>query len=346
MISRRKGNSQNMDERRATAALCGVALRKSDKVGAAVLRTGRFVLRAIPYTWRVRMFGAMAEAGIKRLTSYRARILNNLDYVWPGLPSAERDSIAREVANNFGKLVVEHLSMGEIDLRMRSVAPSGAGLPALHAAIVEQRPVVLVSGHFGNYEAARLCLLNMGCNLGAIFRPIANPALNRIYLDCIVRVEEGPLFAQDRPGMAGLLRHLKGGGAVMILNDLYVGKGIDIEFLGRPAMTSLSAAELALKFKAPLIPFYGIREPDDLGFRVELEAPIPPTDARTMTAALNRSLAARIERNPGQWFWIHRRWKRRSDDGAKVPGGLHPAALPRGKSNKLLDAPDRRSMRP
>jgi KDO2-lipid IV(A) lauroyltransferase len=42
---------------------------------------------------------------------------------------------------------------------------------------------------------------------------------------------------------------------------------------------------------------------------VDLEAPIPQTTALEMTTALTRSLEARVKAHPGQWFWIHRRWR-------------------------------------
>jgi KDO2-lipid IV(A) lauroyltransferase len=82
-----------------------------------------------------------------------------------------------------------------------------------------------------------------------------------------------------------------------------------LDFVVKPARTALSAAELALRFNAVLIPFYGIRQPDGLTFETVLEAPITHSDATTMTQAMNDSLSARIRENPGQWLWVHRRWR-------------------------------------
>ena len=84
-----------------------------------------------------------------------------------------------------------------------------------------------------------------------------------------------------------------------------------LPFLGHPARTALSAAELALRLKADLIPFFATRLPDGVSFRVELDAPIPPSDPETMTLAITRALETRILAHPGQWFWVHRRWKKR-----------------------------------
>ena len=79
-------------------------------------------------------------------------------------------------------------------------------------------------------------------------------------------------------------------------------------FLGHDALTSLSVAQLALKYDLPMIPTYGIRIDDGNAFRMDFEAPIPHTDSITMTRAFNDSLSARIMADPEQWYWMLRRW--------------------------------------
>jgi KDO2-lipid IV(A) lauroyltransferase len=44
-----------------------------------------------------------------------------------------------------------------------------------------------------------------------------------------------------------------------------------------------------------------------------LEAPIPATDAEEMTQRVTDSLTARVEADPTQWFWVHRRWRHIGD---------------------------------
>ena len=51
------------------------------------------------------------------------------------------------------------------------------------------------------------------------------------------------------------------------------------------------------------------READGLSFRIELESPIPHSTPLQMTTDLTRSLEVRVTADPGQWFWIHKRWK-------------------------------------
>ena len=102
---------------------------------------------------------------------------------------------------------------------------------------------------------------------------------------------------------------MRGGGFAAILLDEKTADGERLPFMGHEALTSLSAARLALKYDIPLIPVYGTRLGENGEIDVEFEAPIPHTDARTMTQVFNDSLSARILEHPDQWYWMLRRWK-------------------------------------
>jgi KDO2-lipid IV(A) lauroyltransferase len=135
-----------------------------------------------------------------------------------------------------------------------------------------------------------------------------NKAFNAHYIRAIAQYGE-PMFPRGRAGLGDMVRHLKSGGMLGMVIDQAMQHGEAMIFLGKPARTALSAAELALKYGALLVPSYAIRQPDGLSFRIIVEPPIPASDARTMTQALCDSLSARVVRHPDQWFWIHRRWK-------------------------------------
>ena len=108
-----------------------------------------------------------------------------------------------------------------------------------------------------------------------------------------------------------MLRFLRGGGMLGLVIDQYMEHGVPLDFLGKPAPTALSAAEIALKYNAVMVPGYAIRQPDGLSFHVHLEAPVPHTDAVTMTQALNDSLSEQVRAHMDQWFWLHQRWFKR-----------------------------------
>lgn len=262
----------------------------------------------LPYAPRIRLLGWIVEKAIGPVAGYRASARANLARIWPDRPQAERHAIADACLNNAGRTFIENYSARDFPKRLANNPLQGPGWDALQKAKIEGRPVILVTGHFGNYEAVRAALVGRGLNVGGLYRNMSNPYFNAHYVKTMQRFG-GPVFAQGRKGTAGFVRHLKQGGQLVLLFDQHVIGAPELDFLGHSANTALSAAELALRYDALLIPFYGVRQPNGLGFDTILEAPVPPSDPMTMTQALNDSLAARINSDPEQWFWVHRRWR-------------------------------------
>ncbi|MEQ6202756.1 lauroyl acyltransferase [Sulfitobacter sp. HNIBRBA2951] len=262
----------------------------------------------LPYATRVRFMGAVVERAIGPLAGYRKAALKNLALIWPQMPQSERDAIASRCLNNVGRTFIENYSSRDFPKRLADNPLTGDGAAALEAAVAEGRPVVLVTGHYGNYEATRAALVARGLNIGGLYRDMKNPYFNAHYVKTM-EAFGGPVFPQGRRGTAGFVRHLKDGGQLVLLFDQHVFGAPEFDFLGQPANTAPSAAELALRYDALLIPFYGIRQPDGLSFETVLEAPVEHTDAMTMTQAITDSLAKRVRDDPTQWFWVHRRWR-------------------------------------
>jgi KDO2-lipid IV(A) lauroyltransferase len=267
----------------------------------------RFAL-LIPYRARLGFVGWIVQHLIGPVSGYRARALENLAMIWPQMTAQRKDEIVAGCLNNVGRSFIENYSAKDFPARMAKNTPQGPGLTALEDAAAKGQPVILVTGHFGNYEAARACLVARGYDIGGLYRDMKNPYFNAHYVKTM-EAFGGPVFPQGRRGTAGFVRHLKSGGQLVLLFDQHVFGAPPLDFLGEPANTALSAAELALRYDALLIPFYGIRRPDGISFDAVLEAPVPHSDAMTMTQSLNDSLAARIKAHPEQWFWVHRRWR-------------------------------------
>ena len=265
-------------------------------------------MRLLPYERRVPAMGWFTRRVIAPLAGYNRRSALNLSYIFPDMDRAERAGIVAAVADNAGRTFIENYSPDEFLARNAKAEIAGPGLAALEEAQGKGQPVILVTGHFGNYEAPRAALVSRGYDVGGLYRPASNKFFNDHYAGTFTAYG-GPIFAQGHRGTAGFVRHLKAGGILVLLFDQHVKSGKRLQFLGRPALTALSASELALRYGAQLIPFYGTRRPDGLTFVIELETPVPHSDPVTMTKAINASLEARILANPGQWFWIHRRWK-------------------------------------
>ncbi|WP_289091390.1 lysophospholipid acyltransferase family protein [uncultured Sulfitobacter sp.] len=262
----------------------------------------------LPYKARIAFVGWVVQHVIGPVAGYRARALDNLAMIWPQMPQERRAEIASKCLNNVGRSFIENYSARDFPKRMAKNTPTGAGVAALEKAAEQGKPVILVTGHYGNYEAMRACLVARGYDIGGLYRNMKNPYFNAHYVQTM-EAFGGPVFPQGRRGTAGFVRHLKDGGQLVLLFDQHVFGAPALDFLGQPANTALSAAELALRYDALLIPFYGIRQADGVSFDTVLEAPVPHSDAVTMTQALNDSLTARVKADPEQWFWVHRRWR-------------------------------------
>ena len=282
---------------------------RSDHYLVNLAARGLIVLAlALPYGWRVGFVGWLMRRVIGPFAGYGARARENLALVWPDRPEAERAAIAEASLDNAGRTLIENYSTRDFLARARAIQPEGPGYAALIAARDAGRPVILVSGHFGNYEAARASLVARGFDIGGLYRNLSNSYFNAHYVRTM-QAFGGPVFPQGRAGTAGFVRHLKAGGQLVLLFDQDVPGAPALPFLGQPARTALSAAELALRLKADLIPFFATRQPDGLGFKVELDPPVPASDPETMMLAVTQALERRVLAHPGQWFWIHRRWK-------------------------------------
>jgi len=263
---------------------------------------------ALPYQTRVRMMGWVMAHVVAPLAGYNRRVRENLAHVMPELPESEVKRLTRAVADNAGRTLIEIYSGVDFIDRMKDVTFEGPGVEIIEQARIARRPVILLTGHFGNYDVPRAALIAKGYDIGSLYNPMKNKFYNAHYVKAIGTIGQ-PLFPRGRKGYAKLLAHLKSGGMIGFLVDVYVHAGPILTFFGKPARTALSAAELTLKYDALLVPIYGIRQPDGLTFRVQVEAPVPHGDPEMMTQALNDSLEAVTRQHMEQWFWIHRRWK-------------------------------------
>jgi Kdo2-lipid IVA lauroyltransferase/acyltransferase len=291
----------------------GIVSRIPDLAPYAVFLALVGLLNLMPYALRVRLGGVVFARVVAPLAGYRRRIENNLRLIFPAMPEAERAAVTAATARNIGRMAMELLSPKGLRQRALEAPVTGPGWDAMQVAQAAGRPIILVSGHFGNYDVIRAGTIARGFRVGGIYRALNNPYFNRYYLRNISTIGT-PLFERGRRGIGEMVRFLRGGGTVAMLIDQHMHKGEPLDFMGQTAMTALSAAEMALKYDALLVPCYGIRRKDGLSFEAVFEAPIAHTTAVEMTQALNNSLQARIEQNIDQWFWIHRRWKGSNPD--------------------------------
>lgn len=280
----------------------------SDRMTDATFRAVLAVALALPYRTRLRTAGWIVSRIVAPLAGWRRRIRANLALTFPGMAQSEVERLVRAVPENVGRTMIEIYSGQDFLDHVGHLPLTGPGVSALEDATHAGRPVILATGHFGNYDVARAALIARGLRVGALYRPMKNRLFNRHYVAAISLIG-APLFPRGKQGMAAMVKFLKSGGMLGLLMDQHMAHGAPLTFFGQPALTATSAADLALRYDALLIPIYGIRQPDGVNFTVHVDPPIPHGSPEAMSQAINDSLERIAHDHLDQWFWIHRRWK-------------------------------------
>jgi len=244
----------------------------------------------------------------------RRRTLEHLAIAFPGLDPAGRARVGRASFRHFGAMLGECLwlrSRGAAEVRE---VCDLEGWERIEQARGTGRPILILTGHCGNWELLAAALNVRGLGMAVVARELDDPGLQRSLLALRERFGTRTIV-RGTPGAArDLLRTLRSGGALgMLIDQDTKVEGVWVDFFGRPAWTPVGAADIALRLGATVLPTFVERLPDGRHrARVEppLELPAEPTAAtRAMTAAIE----AQIRRVPEQWVWMHRRWRRRPD---------------------------------
>ncbi|RMF98311.1 MAG: hypothetical protein D6734_00600 [Candidatus Schekmanbacteria bacterium] len=175
--------------------------------------------------------------------------------------------------------------------------------------------VLFCTGHFGSWEIMPHCFALWHKPLHIVARPLDSDILDGIV--SYFRTYSGNRIIKKKNALKSMVKILKSGEALGTLHDQNVKRreGIFVDFFGKEACTSFAPAIIAIRTEAAIIPIYTVREGKNK-FVMKLEKPIiPNTDNNRddeifkITQALTKSLEAIIRKYPGQWFWVHRRWK-------------------------------------
>ena len=260
---------------------------------------------AVPYETRIRYSRAIAKALLGLSGDQNRRVMGNLDLIFPDMSSDWKTEMRNECFRNIGQSLMEHMHMSEFGERIGNLNISGSGVQDLDP----DRGAILVSGHFGQWEGIRLAWRHlMGRDCGFFFRPNNNGFYDR-HWQTYLRNAGSPIIAKGGQGKAEMERHLERRGALLMVIDQRMQKADRYDFLGHPAKTATTAAELALRYDMPLIPAYGVRRQNLIDYDILFEDPVEPTTPQEMTQALNSSLGKRVRTNPEQYLWTHWRWK-------------------------------------
>jgi KDO2-lipid IV(A) lauroyltransferase len=182
-------------------------------------------------------------------------------------------------------------------------------------ALLADRPTIIVTGHFGNFEVGGYMLGMLGYPTFSVARTLDNPFLN----DFVGRFRggTGQYIIPKNGGYDQILEVLGSRGTMAFLADQAAGpKGCWVDFFGRPASTYKAIALLALEHQAPIAVCYARRRGRPLSFEMVVNGITDPRhessrieSIRDLTQWYTKQLEAGIRQDPDQYWWVHRRWK-------------------------------------
>lgn len=286
----------------------------------ALIRVVVCVLQALPFAVACKFAGFLAWLANLVDKRHREVAKDNLRHAFPGqFSDAELNRLVRRVYQHFCLLLVEiihlprRLHQGNwtrhIDYRSEEEASR------LVTSMIAGRPVLLATGHFGNWELASYLLGLLGFKINAIARPIDNP-----YLDGYLRgfrEAHGQTILNKNGDFDRIQKVLNEAGILGTLADQDAGaKGLFVDFFHRPASTHKALALLALEHEVIIVVVVAARVGGPLRYRIMVEDVIDPRDyagrpdaVKTITQRYMHALERLIRQHPEQYFWLHRRWK-------------------------------------
>ena len=186
--------------------------------------------------------------------------------------------------------------------------------------LIGQRGVILVTGHYGNWELVGFMLATLGFPLTAVMRPLDNPYLNRFLMD--VRAKRGLKLLYKKGASASAADVLESGGVLGFIADQNAGrKGLFVDFFGVKASTYKSIGLLAMEHEVPIIVGCARRVSEKFRYEIDCNRIIQPAEWKDKPDPLNwitceytSALERLIRVAPEQYLWIHRRWKSRPRD--------------------------------
>ena len=238
-------------------------------------------------------------------------IHSNIKRAYPNIDTERINKITKAMWNNYGRVFAEYMFIKDFrDGKLQSKIVI-EGQKILDDIKNNQKQVVFISGHLGNFELMAMHLDRSGIKLSAIYRP-----LNNFYLNIIMeRIRKKYICRnQIKKGIGGLKKLIslkKNNYSTALMIDQRVSEGILSKFFNKAAFTTTVPAQLIKKYDISVVPIY-IQRLEGINFKISISDPLSFSkndSVQQITDKLNNLLEIMILKKPEQWIWSHNRWK-------------------------------------
>jgi KDO2-lipid IV(A) lauroyltransferase len=250
---------------------------------------------------------------------HRERALGNLRRSFPEMSEKARDTLARQSMQHLFMLGIEVAFTTRL-VRVDSwvqVCQLDNFQEILQLLLKKNQGLILLTGHYGNWEVLGYVLATLGFETTSIARPLDNPYINEFVLG--VREKKGQRIVAKKGATEEVTGVLENSGTVGFIADQNAGsKGIFVDFFGRKAATYKSIGLVAMQYKVPIVVGYARRITGQFRFQMGVQDIIYPADwqeendpLRYITQRYTKGVEDFIRKDPAQYLWAHRRWKTR-----------------------------------
>jgi len=240
----------------------------------------------------------------------RNRALTHLEQALPELPEAERRRLARACLVHQGVNLGEFLWLLSADCPAVAAWVEAEGWEEVEAARAAGRPIMILTGHCGNWELLAAWIGCRGLGMRVVARELDAPELQKLAVALRRRFGTETIARGGTGAARQLLATFREGGALgMLIDQDTKVEGVWVPYFGHPAFTPVGAAKIALRQAAAVIPTF-IERLEDGRHRARFHPPLElPEDATAATAKMTAAIEAQVRRVPEQWVWMHRRWR-------------------------------------
>lgn len=256
-----------------------------------------------------RFYANVLDLAVPRL---RRTARRNLELAYPDQTPAEREAIVDEVFRSIARLLYAFARFPQITRENVSDWIRYEGLENYLEAKKAGRGILIATAHFGNWELSAFAHALMTEPMHVMIRPLDNPSVDRLVEER--RQLSGNQLISKREAARTVLRALQSNQAVGILIDQNTSadEGVFVDFFGTPACANTGFAKLAAHTGASVIPGFAVWNESERRYVLRFYPPVLMTgDLAKDTQNLHAKLEEVIRQHPGQWLWIHRRWKTR-----------------------------------
>jgi Kdo2-lipid IVA lauroyltransferase/acyltransferase len=244
----------------------------------------------------------------------------NLRLAFPEKTDQERAVLLRECFESLGRelgLFSQMASRSREHLRQLMEVEGFENITNAKAA--RGHHLIYYTGHLGAWELTSFGPSVLEHPFTFLVRRIDNPKIEE-FVDR-VRTRFGNETIDKLSAARSMLKILRSGeSALGLLTDLNTldDEAIFVDFFGVPAATTFVIAKLAVRTKTPLIPIFAPWSEEKGKYLLIVETPIQAectgdeeADVRRLTIEITKRVENQIRQYPGQWLWIHKRWKTR-----------------------------------